>query len=1228
MNITYPDLPISRRRNDILAALREHQVMVVVGETGSGKTTQLPKMAMELAGDRPGRVGCTQPRRLAAASVSRRVAEELGCELGGLVGYQVRFEEKAGPDTRLKFMTDGILLAETQHDPDLRQYHTLILDEAHERSLNIDFLLGYLKLLLDRRPDLKLVISSATLDAGGFSEFFNGAPIVQVEGRTYPVDLHYLPPLHEDEELAAHVARAVDWLDTLDDRGDVLVFLPGEREIREVAEKLEGRRLRNTRILPLFARLGLEDQQRIFHPEQGYRRIVLATNVAETSLTIPGIIYVIDSGLARVSRYSPARQVQRLQVEPVSKASARQRAGRCGRVCEGVCIRLYSEEDWEDRPDFTDPEIKRSALAGALLRMKDLGLPEMPEFPLPDPPSSKLVTEGYRTLREIGALDKARQLTPVGKKLARLPIDPRLGRMLLEARHEQALPEMLVIVAGLGIMDPRERPSDAAQKADQAHAQWKDEDSDFLSLLKLWKDAWQFREGRRWRKNQLRKWCGKNFLNFNRMMEWFNLWEDLSRLVKETLRCKISPLEQETDRQASFAMIHRSILAGVPRQFGLWDADSREYRSAGGRSFGIFPGSGLFRRKKRSEWVMGVELVDTTRLWMRRAARLEPEWVEQVVPHLCESHYSGARWDKEQGAVYAVERVVCGGLRIIDNRRVHYGRINPAHAREIMIREGLLGGGFRTKPACIRHLESLREEVRQIELKLRRPDQVWCEEGVFQFFNGLVPQDCCTAKAFLRWAAGMEKKNPESLHVPAEEAMYEFWGKDLLAGFPDEISCNGAEYAVYYQNDPGAEDDGVTLGVHIDQLPDGLPEWGVPGHLAQRAECLLRTLPKDLRVFLQPISQKAAYFAELRHGLEPDGPLARKLAEFVEAETGRFCAPSFFDMNRLPAELVTKVWVCDDEGEELAMGTDIAELNGRLDKKLSRRFRETAADIVSVTGMKEWSCGNLERTVNVAGRPGYVALVDEDGSVGVRVFEDELRAAESHRKGCLRFMRLRQTDQLNHLRKKFPLRLEGKLSLHTLGQVPSTNADDLVDVSAEMAMGRPLPRTAEQFAAAEMNLRQNLFDAAHHVAEIWELVAATEHAARDFMAAQQGVRHTERITADLQSQLDWLLRPRFLWAHGAERLPDLKRYMQGIAERIRRIDQQPLARELERLDLFERVYLPWHQALPEHSGDPRWTQYGYLLEEYRLAVFAPAVSVKGRISEKRLGTAFEELNIR
>lgn len=1224
--IQYPDLPISRRRDEIMAAMRTHRVVVVVGETGSGKTTQLPKMAMELAGDKAGRVGCTQPRRLAAASVSRRVAEELGCDVGGLVGYQVRFEDKTSEATQLKFMTDGILLAETQADPDLRQYHTLILDEAHERSLNIDFLLGYLKLLLKRREDLRLVISSATLDAGGFSEFFDEAPIVHVEGRTYPVDLHYLPALSNDEELASHVVRAVDWLNSLDEKGDVLVFLPGEREIREVAEKLVGQQYRNTQILPLFARLGLAEQQRIFHPTAGSRRIILATNVAETSLTIPGIIYVIDSGLARVSRYSPARQVQRLQIEGISQASARQRAGRCGRVCEGVCIRLYSEEDLAERSEFTDPEIKRSALAGALLRMKDLGLPEMSEFPLPDPPSSKLITEGYRTLREIGALDKHKLLTKIGKQLARLPIDPRLGRMLLEACHEQALPEMLVIVSGLGIMDPRERPSDFTQQADQAHVQWRDEESDFLSLLKLWQDAWQFRDGNRWRKNQLRRWCGKNYLNFNRMMEWFNLWEDLSGLVKDTLRCKVSNLEHDQDRRASYAMIHRSILAGVPRQFGVWNPDEREYRGAGGRAFAIFPGSGMFRRNKRCEWIMGTELVDTTRLWMRRAARLEPEWVEQVAPQLCESHYSLARWDKEKGAVYAVERVVCGGLRIIDNRRVHYGRINPVHAREIMIREGLLGDAFRRRPACLEYLAELREEIETIELKLRRPGQVWCEEGVFEFFDQLLPKDCFTAKAFHRWASRMEQENPSALHVPKDQAMYSYWGQDLLSGFPDEIVCEGVEYPVYYQNDPGADDDGVTLGVHIDQLdelPEWLPSWGVPGHLHQRAECLLRSLPKDLRTFLQPISQKAAAFVELMQGVEPDGYFTQKLAEFVETETGRFCPHSFFELERLPDELVTKIWVCDDDGNELALGTDVPELKKRLQKKLHHRFYESAAHVISVSGMKQWSCGSLESQVDVAGRSGFVGLVDEQSSVGVKVFSTQLEADLSHRAGCVRFLRLRQADQINHLRKKFPLRLEGKLRLHTLGVAPVTNMEDLLDVSMELAMGLPLPRDAEQFAQAELRMRENLFDAAHDVGQIWELIAAADHQARDFIESQRGVRAMRRVIEDLERQLAWLLRPRFLWAHGAGRLSDLRRFMQGIRERLDRIDRQPLVKELERLDKFAQVESLW-QA--HEKKDAHWDELGYLMEEYRLSLFAPSVPIRGRVSEKRLLLALEELH--
>lgn len=1232
IKITYPDLPVSRFRKEILEAMGSHQVVVVVGETGSGKTTQLPKMAMELAkgakADVSGIVGCTQPRRLAAASVSRRVAEELGTELGDLVGYQVRFDERVSERTELKFMTDGILLAETQADPDLRKYHTLVLDEAHERSLNIDFLLGYLKLLLQRRPDLHLIISSATLDAGGFAEFFDGAPIIFVEGRTFPVEMHYLPPIHQDEELPEHVSRAVRWLDTLDDHGDVLVFLPGEREIRDVADKLVGMNLRGTDILPLFARLGLVDQQKIFHPKPGRRRIVLATNVAETSLTIPGIIYVIDSGVARVSRYSPARQVQRLQIESISQASARQRAGRCGRVCEGVCIRLYSEEDYEERPEFTDPEIKRSALAGALLRMKDLGLPEMADFPLPDPPSERLVTEGYRTLREVGALDQKKALTHIGKKLARLPIDPRLGRMVIEAVHEQALPEILVLVAGLSVMDPRERPSEAAQQADSAHAQWKHEDSDFMGMLALWRDIWQFREGRQWKKNQLRKWCGKNFLNMMRILEWVNLWEDLSRLVKETLRIKVPPLETEPDRQAAYAMIHRSILSGVPRQFGLWDPENREYKGVGGRQFAVFPGSGLFRRKNRCEWVMGVELVDTTRLWMRRAAKLEPEWVEQVSPHLCQSHYSQVEWNKEQGAVYAKERVVCGGLPIIQGRKVHYGRINPEQAREVMIREGLMMNRLRNKPDYLKHLASIKEEIQGIELKLRRPDQVWCEEGVYEFFDRKIPATTHTAKALLRWYGREKEKDPQVLHVPIKEAMYTYWGQELLSGFPDEITCEGMDFPVYYQYDPGAADDGVTLGVHIDQLPhvpDWLPDWGMPGHMVQRIECLLRSASKDVRLFLQPISQKAQYFAELLQGVEPKGPLTHRLAELVRIETNRLCHPSSFDVSKLPAELVTKIWVCDDEGKELALGTDVAELKKKLTKKVSKRFEETALDIVYHTGLKSWSIGQLERKVDVNGRPGFVGMVDEGTTVGVKLFESEAAAEDSHRHGVVRLLSMFHVEQINHLRKKFPLQWEGKLALHSIGVAPATNMQDLLDVAVESTMRLSLPYDEVAFEACRLSLRENIFDEAKKVGEVWELIATADHYVRDFIQANGTNKHYIPVIDDLNRQMKWLTRTRFMKMHGAKRLGDIKRYMQGIMERLKRIDQQPIAKELERIQTFNRSAEVWSSQWESHLSDIRWLEYGYMLEEYRLSVFAPMIAIKGKVSEKRLSKLWEEI---
>ncbi len=759
----YPDLPISRHRREIMEAMRRHQVVIVVGETGSGKTTQLPKMALEVAGTRRGRLGCTQPRRLAAVAVARRVAEEVGSELGAYVGYQVRFDDRTSRDTRLKLMTDGILLAETQNDPDLRQYHTIVLDEAHERSLNIDFLLGYMKLLLARRRDLKLIISSATMDAAAFAEFFEGAPIIHAEGRSFPVEMHYMPARNEDEELDLHVRRAVEWLSSYDAKGDVLIFLPGEREIRDCAERLLGLNLPATDILPLYARMGLGEQQRIFQPQGGRRRIVLATNVAETSLTIPGIVYVIDSGLARISRYLPGRQIQRLQIERISQASARQRAGRCGRVCEGVCVRLYSEDDFDSRTPFTDPEIRRSALAGVILRMADLHLPPLSEFPLPDPPSPRLINEGYHCLRELGALDRSKVLTELGSQLAKLPLDPRLGRMLLAAKQQHTLPEMLVIVAALSMMDPRERPAEQAALADQMQAQWRNEESDYLSLLSLWRSTLEHKEGKRgFKRNQLRKWCQKHFISFLRVIEWHNLATELAQTLHQYLKWRCPALPPEAE-QASPEMIHKSILAGAPLQIGFWRPEDKIFRGTGGREFAIFPGSGLFKRKKKPEWVMGSELVETTRLWMRRCAVLDPAWVEQVAPQLCSQFAYEPHWDKASGQVYAKLRVSCGGLTLTDGRRVSYARINPAAAREILIRDAILGEQLRDAAPFRTHLAAMREEVREIEFKLRRRDLLWCAEGVFAFFDQKLPKNICSEKALRQWRDKHEKSNPNLL---------------------------------------------------------------------------------------------------------------------------------------------------------------------------------------------------------------------------------------------------------------------------------------------------------------------------------------------------------------------------------------------------------------------------------------------------------------------------------
>ena len=1225
----YPDLPISRKRREIAEALRRNRVMVVVGETGSGKTTQLPKIALEVAGERRGRLGCTQPRRLAAVAVARRIADELNTEVGGFVGYQVRFDDHTGPDTRIKMMTDGILLAETQNDPDLRQYHTIILDEAHERSLNIDFLLGYMKLLLERRRDLKLIISSATMDAAAFSEFFDGAPVVNIEGRTYHVDLHYMPPRNTEEELPDHVCRAVEWLSEYDDKGDVLVFLPGEREIRDCADALSMMDLPRTDILPLFARLGLADQQRIFHPARGRRRIVLATNVAETSLTIPGIIYVIDSGVARISRYLPGRQIQRLQIEPISQASARQRAGRCGRVTEGVCIRLYSQTDFEARDAYTDPEIKRSALAGVILRMADLHLPPLGDFPLPDPPSPRLISEGYRSLREIGAIDRKKELTDTGRKLARLPLDPRLGRMLLEARHQQALPEILVMVAGLSIMDPRERPQEAAAQADQAHAQWKDADSDFLGMLKLWRATLEFREHHRMRRNQLRRWCSKNYVSYLRIMEWHNLVLDLTLALQQNLRWRIPALPPE-DKQATPEMIHRSLLAGAPLQIGFWRAEDKVYRGANGREFSVFPGSGLFRRQKRPEWLMGAELVETTRLFMRRCAVLDPKWVEQVAPQLCSYHAYDAAWDKAAGVVYAKERVTCGGLTIVDSRRVSYARYNPAAARETMIRDGIMALALRDTPPFIRHLQDMREAVREAESKLRRRDLVWCAEGVYRFFDKRIPADINSEKSLRAWREKAEVRNPKILFVPYEDCIYP--GEDDTPAdlFPEELHHGGQEYPVYYNHAPGEEDDGVTIGVHIDQLEsfcDFLPDWGVPAHLAQRAEILLRSLPKDLRNFLMPIAESAADFFEEWYDREPDRPLAQALAEFTARRTGKFCNASQFDMQKLPPDLTTKVWVCDDSGNELALGTDVPALRERLQGYRMRRFRKKATRSFSTTPMTRWDCGTLPDSVDVGNGEGFPALADDGDRVHVHVFPTREEADFAHLAGVRRLVLIQCTDFVNSIRKRMPITsMEAKLAMTTVGAKPKANVADSLACAVNLCLPAAKPRTQEQFDAACLQVREHLYDTlSGPIQKLWEQLAAADAELREYTLTARD-RFARQIAADLMQQWAWLTREGALAALARDTFNDHTRFLRGFRERLRRIKEQPAARELERIQTVSALIPPsFPGEYAKHPASAAYHRFGLLLQEFRLTVFAPALALKGRASAKKLQAAADGL---
>src|SRR5690242_2372999 len=990
-----PELPVSERREEIAEAIRAHPVVIVRGETGSGKTTQLPKICLELGRGARGLIGHTQPRRIAARSVAARIAQELGTKLGEAVGYKVRFTDRTGPDAYIKLMTDGILLAETQRDRELAAYDTIIVDEAHERSLNVDFLLGYLRELLPRRPDLKVIVTSATLDADRFARHFGGeapAPVIEVSGRTYPVEIRYRPPAADEEDdeepLEEAVVSAAEDL-WREGSGDILVFLPGEREIRETAERARASFARRpyaalVEILPLYARLSVAEQQRVFVPSRG-RRMVLATNVAETSLTVPGVRCVIDSGLARIRRYSLRNKVTLLGIEKIAQSAASQRAGRCGRTAAGICVRLYAEDDFAARSRFTDPEILRSSLAAVILRMAALDLPDVAAFPFLDPPAPRAIADGYQLLQELGAMDAGRKLTGLGRELAQLPVDPRVGRIILAGRELGCLAEALVIASALAVPDPRERPLEKQQAADQAHLRFRDERSDFLSLVLLWQffaDAQS--EGLSHRRLVDR--CRAHFVSYLRLVEWRDLRNQLVEQIRELGWQWKDALPEKID-EARYELVHRALLAGLLSNVGTRSEGEEHYLGARGLRFFLHPGSGL--AKKRPKWVLAAELAETTRLYARCAAKIEPEWIESVAGDLVDRTWFEPHWDRARGEVTASERVSLFGLTLVPRRRVSYGRIAPAVAREAFVREALVADEFDTRAPFLGHNRALREEIAELEHKARRQHVLVDDEAVYAFYAERARQDVCTAVAFERWLRELPAKDPKRLFMTREVLMRHAAETVTEEQFPESLEMAGARLPLTYRFSPGHPLDGVTLSCPLallNQIDEGRISWLVPGMVREKVAWYLKALPKAWRSRLPPGQGFVTAF--LSEAPPPREPLAEALRAFLSARLGAPVPPDAWDARNLPAHLAMNVRVIDPGGRELAVSRDLAALRAQLGEAAQLSFA-AGEPAFERRGIRSWDFGDLPESLSVMreGRrvTGYPALVEEDDALALRL---------------------------------------------------------------------------------------------------------------------------------------------------------------------------------------------------------------------------------------------------
>ncbi|MEP7159723.1 MAG: ATP-dependent RNA helicase HrpA [Dermatophilaceae bacterium] len=1291
--ITYPDLPVSARREEIAAAIRDHQVVVIAGETGSGKTTQIPKICLELGRGIAGQIGHTQPRRIAARSVAARLADELSVDVGGIVGYQVRFADHTSRDTLVKVMTDGVLLSELRRDRDLRRYDTIIIDEAHERSLTIDFLLGYLQQLLPRRPDLKVIVTSATIDPERFARHFardgNPAPIIEVSGRTYPVEVRYRPllrrtpsltpgghPVETEVDQVTGIGEAVEELWTegggaagsggigggagrgagdrvarrvaADDRHDILVFCSGEREIRDACEALAAMELPETEVVPLFSRLSAVEQDRVFAPHGG-RRIVVATNVAETSLTVPGIRYVVDTGTARISRYSQRTKVQRLPIEPISQASATQRSGRCGRLADGIAIRLFSEEDFEARPAFTEPEIVRTNLASVILQMSDLDLGDLARFPFVDRPDGRAITDGLRLLHELGAIDPGakdprRRLTDIGRRLARIPLDPRLARMVLAADGEGCLREILIIASSLSIQDVRERPVDKAPQASQSHARFRDDESDFTGILNLWR--YLKKQQKDLSGSAFRRMCKAEYLHYLRIREWQDLHAQLRVAAREM---SLTP----NDAAAPPDAVRRALLAGLLSHIGMFDREKRDFLGARGARFAIQPGSALFRA--RPQWVMAAELVETTRLWARTVATTDPDEIEPLAAHVVKRSYSEPRWSASLGSAVATERVTLYGVPLVTDRVVAYARIDPETSRDLFIRHALVEGDWQTPHRFFHDNRKLLARLADLESRARRRDLVVDDEDLARFYDERIPADVTSAAHFDTWWKKTRRRSPDLLTFTegvllAGEA--DAVDPALLAAFPHDWHQGELTFALSYQFEPGTDADGVTCHLPLDvlnQVQDVGFDWLVPGLREELATAYVKTLPKAVRTQFVPAPDRArAALASIsaggRLGADPEdgsGPasgltFAEELARGLFIATGRRVAPGAFDPTRLPDHLRMTFRVQDSRRRRLAEGTDLGELQHTLAPTV-RRTMQQAAGALERRGLTSWSLGELPDTFEAARGDatiqGFPALVDEGDSVAVQVLASPAEQAAADRLGVRRLLLLNTTVPWKRI-----LGLLSNAQRLALGHNPHGSVDALLDdvlaAAVDAIVARQVAasasrrvRTAAEFDETLDAVRREIVP---QVVEIVELV----HPILDRTLQVRLVLDSIKAPAaaglrdDLAAQLSGLVYGGFVAATGLEHLRHLPRYLAAMSLRL---DKAPgeLARDAMRAETIARVEAERSKLLaalpPSQRGAQGVRDLRWMVEELRVSLFAQTLRTAYPVSEKRIYQAMEKV---